>query len=136
MATGLMEGRTMKVPSEELLIEWPERNKEPLKFWLSSLHPHRTSFRRLVRKAKGRFRVEQDYEEMKGEVGLDHFEGRSWQGWHHHVTLVTLAYAFLMLERIGNKKNFWIDLASCPPIDPEMLDAILGHVSDLRHNHL
>jgi len=136
MATGLMEGKTMKAPSEELLIEWPERNKEPLKFWLCSLPPHRTSFRGLVRKAKGRFRVEQDYEEMKGEVGLDHFEGRSWQGWYHHVTLVTLAYAFLMLERIGNKKNFWIDLASCPPIDPEMLDAILGHVSDLRHNHL
>jgi len=131
MATGLMEGKTMKVPSEELLIEWPERNKEPLKFWLCSLPPHRTSFRGLVRKAKGRFRVEQDYEEMKGEVGLDHFEGRSWQGWHHHVTLVTLAYAFLMLERIGNKKNFWIDLASCPPIDPEMLDAIHGHVSSL-----
>jgi len=136
MATGLMEGKTLKAPSEELLIEWPERNKEPLKFWLCSLPPHRTSFRGLVRKAKGRFRIEQDYEEMKGEVGLDHFEGRSWQGWHHHVTLVTLAYAFLMLERIGNKKNFWIDLASCPPIDPEMLDAIHGHVSDLRHNHL
>jgi SRSO17 transposase len=136
MATGLMEGKTTKVPSEELLIEWPERNKEPLKFWLFSLPPHRTSFRGLFRKAKGRFRVEQDYEEMKGEVGLDHFEGRSWQGWHHHVTLVTLAYAFLMLERIGNKKNLWIDLASCPPIDPEMLDAIHGHVSDLRHDHL
>jgi SRSO17 transposase len=131
MATGLLEGKTMKVPSEELLIEWPEGNKEPLKFWLSSLLSHRTSFRELVRKAKGRFRVEQDYEEMKGEVGLDHFEGRSWQGWHHHVTLVTLAYAFLMLERIGNKKNFWIDLASCPPIDPEMLDAIQRHMPDL-----
>jgi SRSO17 transposase len=89
-----------------------------------------------VRKAKGRYRVDQDYEEMKGEVGLDHFEGRSWQGWHHHVTLVTLAYAFLMLERMGNKKNFWIDLASCPPIDPEMLDAIHGHMSDLRYDHL
>ena len=136
MATGLMEGKTMKAPSEELLIEWSERNKEPSKFWLCSLPPHRTSFRGLVRKAKGRFRVEQDYEEMKGEVGLDHFEGRSWQGWHHHVTLVTLAYAFLMLERIGNKKNFWIDLASCPPLDPEMLAAIQGHMSDLRYHHL
>ena len=124
MATGLTEGRTMKVPSEELLIEWPEGTNEPRKYWLSSLFPQRTSFRALVRKAKGRFRVDQDYEEMKGEVGLDHFEGRSWQGWHHHVTLVTLAYAFLMLERMGNKKNFWIDLTSCPPIDPEMLDAV------------
>ena len=131
MATGLMEGRTMKVPSEELLIEWPEGANEPRKYWLSSLPPHRTSFRELVRKAKGRFRVDQDYEEMKGEVGLDHFEGRSWQGWHHHVTLVTLAYAFLVLERMGNKKNSWIDVAGCPPIDPEMLDTIQRHMPDL-----
>ena len=131
MANGLIQGKTMEVPSEELLIEWPEGNKEPLKYWLSSLSPHRTSWRGLVRKAKGRFRIEQDYEEMKGELGLDHFEGRSWQGWHHHVTLVTLAYAFLMLERIGNKKNFWIDVASCPPMDPEMLAHVYRHMSNL-----
>jgi len=136
MANGLLQGKTLEVPSEELLIEWPEETTKPRKYWLSSLSPRRTSFRALVRKAKGRYRVDQDYEEMKGEVGLDHFEGRSWQGWHHHVTLVTLAYAFLMLERMGNKKNFWIDLASCPPIDPEMLDAIHGHMSDLRYDHL
>jgi len=131
MANGLVQGKTMEVPREELLIEWPEGDKGPWKYWLSSLSPHRTSFRGLVRKAKGRFRIEQDYEEMKGELGLDHFEGRSWQGWHHHVTLVTLAYAFLMLERMGNKKNFWIDVASCPPMDPELLDAIHGHMSHL-----
>jgi SRSO17 transposase len=131
MANGLVQGKTMRVPSEELLMEWPGRSKEPLKFWLSSLPPHRTSWRGLVRKAKGRFRIEQDYEEMKGELGLDHFEGRSWQGWHHHVTLVTLAYAFLMLERMANKKNFWIDVASCPPVDPEMLDVIHRHMSNL-----
>lgn len=131
MANGLVQGKTMEVPREELLIEWPEGDKGPWKYWLCSLSPHRTSFRGLVRKAKGRFRIEQDYEEMKGELGLDHFEGRSWQGWHHHVTLVTLAYAFLMLERMGNKKNFWIDVASCPPMDPEVLDAIHGHMSHL-----
>ncbi len=136
MAGGLMQGKTMKVPSEELLIEWPEGADGPKKYWLSSLPPNRTSFRGLVRKAKGRFRVDQDYEEMKGEVGLDHFEGRSWQGWHHHVTLVTLAYAFLMLERMGNKKNFWIDLASCPPMDPALLDAIHRDMSDLQKCHL
>ena len=131
MANGLVQGKTMEVPREELLIEWPEGDKGPWKYWLSSLSPHRTSFRRLVRKAKGRFRIEQDYEEMKGELGLDHFEGRSWRGWHHHVTLVTLAYAFLMLERMGTKKNFWIDVASCPPMDPELPDAIHGHMSHL-----
>ena len=133
MANGLVQGKTTQVPKEELLIEWPDSDKGPWKYWLSSLPPHRTSFRGLVRKAKGRFRIEQDYEEMKGEVGLDHFEGRSWRGWHHHVTLVTLAYAFLVLERTGTKKNFWIDLASCPPIDPEMLDVVRGHMPRLRN---
>jgi SRSO17 transposase len=132
VANGLVQGKTMKECPEELLLEWPEGDVEPWKYWLSILPPQRTSFRRLVRKAKGRFRIEQDYEEMKGEVGLDHFEGRSWQGWHHHVTLVTLAYAFLTLEKMGKKKNFWIDLASCPPVDPEMLDAVHGHLPHLQ----
>jgi SRSO17 transposase len=132
MANGLVQGKTMQVPAEELLIEWPQGDKDPWKYWLSSLPPQRTSFRGLVRKAKGRFRIEQDYEELKGEVGLDHFEGRSWQGWHHHVTLVTLAYAFLMLEKIGDKKNFWIDLASCPPVDPAMLAVVHGHLPHMQ----
>jgi SRSO17 transposase len=132
MANGLVQGKTMEEPSEELLIEWPEGDKEPWKFWLSSLPPHRTSFRGLVRKAKGRFRIEQDYEEMKGELGLDHFEGRSWQGWHHHVTLVTLAYAFLTLEKMSNKKNFWIDIAGCPPVDPEMLGVVHRRLPGLQ----
>jgi SRSO17 transposase len=131
MANGLVQGKTMNVPAEELLIEWPERSEGPVKFWLSSLGPHRTAWRGLVRKAKGRFRVEQDYREMKRELGVDHFEGRSWQGWHHHVTLVTLAYAFLMLERLGNKKNFWIDVASCPPMDPTILADVYGHMPHL-----
>jgi len=132
MANGLVQGKTMEVPAEELLLEWPEGDKAPWKYWLSSLPPQRTSFRGLVRKAKGRFRIEQDYEELKGEVGLDHFEGRSWQGWHHHVTLVTLAYAFLVLERMGNKKNFWIDLASCPPVDPAILNVIQRHLPHMQ----
>ncbi len=132
MANGLIQGKTMEVPSEELLIEWPKWSEEPLKFWLSSLDPHRTSWRSLLRKAKGRYRIEQDYREMKTDVGLDHFEGRSWQGWHHHVTLVTLAYSFLVLERLGNKKNFWIDVASCPAMDPKILADLYRHMPNLR----
>ena len=132
MANGLVQGKTMHVPSEELLIEWPEGSSDPVKFWLSSLSPRRTSWRRLVRRAKGRYRVEQDYREMKRELGLDHFEGRSWQGWHHHVTLVTLAYSFLVLERLGNKKNFWIDVACCPPMDPKIVADVYRHMPNLR----
>jgi len=131
MANGLVQGKTMEVPQEELLIEWPGTHEAPLKFWLSSLPSRRTSLRSLTRKAKGRFRIEQDYQEMKGEVGLDHFEGRSWQGWHHHVTLVALAYAFLVMERMANKKNFWIDPADCPPLDPEILDVVHRDMSSL-----
>jgi len=69
---------------------------------------------------------------MKMEVGLDHFEGRSWQGWHHHVTLVAMAYSFLMLMRMGNKKNFWIDVASCPPLDPEISISVHGNMPNLE----
>jgi len=136
MANGLVQGKTGEVPAEELLIEWPEGSAEPLKFWLSSLPPHRTSWRDLVRKAKGRFRIDQDYREMKRELGLDHFEGRFWQGWHHHVTLVALAYAFLTLQRISSKKNFWIDVASCPPMDPEMLAVVHRHLPRLQEDPL
>jgi len=131
LANGLLQGKTMAVEPEEMLIEWPDSKEEPWKFWLSSLSP-KTSWRKLVRRAKGRFRIEQDYREMKMELGLDHFEGRSWQGWHHHVTLVTTAYSFLTLERLGDKKNFWIDLTSCPPMDPEIFTDIYRDMSSLR----
>jgi SRSO17 transposase len=129
-ANGLVQGKTARVEPEQLLIEWPKNKDDPLKFWLSSLNP-KISRRTLIRRAKGRFRIEQDYREMKNELGLDHFEGRAWQGWHHHVTLVAMAYCFLMLERIGDKKNFWIDIASCPPMDPDTITDIYGGLSHL-----
>jgi SRSO17 transposase len=81
-----------------LIAEWPEGEAEPTKFFFSNL-PAATSLRSLVRTAKGRWWVEHSYKEMKDELGLDHFEGRSWRGWQHHVTLVLLAYAFLVLQR-------------------------------------
>jgi SRSO17 transposase len=70
-----------------LLAEWPVGKPEPTKYWLSSL-PETTPLVELVRLARLRWRVEQDYRELKGALGLDHFEGRGWVGWHHHVTLV------------------------------------------------
>lgn len=131
LAHGLREGKTTQAEPEALLVEWPESSNTPVKFWLSSLDPA-TAWRDLVRTAKGRFRIEQDYREMKMELGLDHFEGRSWQGWHHHVTLVGLAYGFLTLARLGDKKNFWIDLASCPPVDPKIPAHVYRHMPNLR----
>ena len=81
-----------------LLGEWPEGEAAPTKYFFSNL-PASTSLRELVRTAKGRWWVEHSYKELKDELGLDHFEGRSWRGWQHHVTLVMLAYAFLVLRR-------------------------------------
>ena len=71
---------------------------KPTKYWLSSL-PKETSVRSLVRLAKLRWRVERDYQEMKQEIGLDHFEGRSWRGFHHHAALCAAAHGFLALTR-------------------------------------
>jgi SRSO17 transposase len=81
-----------------LLVEWPADEREPTKFFFSNLPPG-TSLRALVRAAKGRWWVEHSYKELKDELGLDHFEGRSWVGWQHHVTLVLVAYAFLVVLR-------------------------------------
>jgi SRSO17 transposase len=85
--------------SEEwLLIEWPEGEAEPTKYWLSTL-PGDIGFRRLVDLAKLRWRIERDYQELKQELGLGHYEGRGWRGFHHHATLCIAAYGFLISER-------------------------------------
>jgi SRSO17 transposase len=97
--------------AEWLLVEWPEGKTEPTKYWLAQLGPSSPGLRRLVTTAHARWRIEMDYRELKEELGLDHFEGRHWLGWHHHVTLVTLAYAFLRFEQARLKKNFWCDFA-------------------------
>jgi len=83
---------------EWLLVEWPEGAAEPAKYWLSTL-PADIGFERLVELAKLRWRIERDYQDLKQEVGLDHFEGRSWRGFHHHASLCIAAYGFLISER-------------------------------------
>jgi SRSO17 transposase len=83
---------------EWLLIEWPQGEPKPTKYWLSTL-PANISFRSLVDLAKLRWRIERDYRELKQEVGLGHFEGRGWRGFHHHATLCIAAYGFLVAER-------------------------------------
>ena len=88
-----------ELPACWLLAEWPQDNDAPSDYWLSNL-PADTPIERLVALAKLRWRIEQDYRELKDALGLDHFEGRSWPGWHHHVTLVSIAHGFLTSERL------------------------------------
>jgi len=90
--------RSEPPPEEWLLIEWPGGEAEPTKYWLCTL-PADTKVRDLVRLAKQRWILERDYQELKQELGLGHFEGRGWRGFHHHATLCIAAYGFLVAER-------------------------------------
>ena len=83
---------------EWLLIEWPQGEEEPTKYWVSTLPPT-TKLKALIKMAKHRWIIERDYEELKQELGLGHFEGRNWRGFHHHATLCIAAYGFLVAER-------------------------------------
>ena len=87
---------------EWLIIEWPEHEERPTDYWLSNLPPN-TARERLARLARLRWTIELDYRQLKGELGLDHYEGRSYAGFHHHCALVTCAHAFLTLERLDPK---------------------------------
>ena len=92
------EGATGEEPEEWLLIEWPEGEKEPTKFWLSTLS-EKMHLGRMIDITMMRWRIERDYHDLKQEVGLGHFEGRGWRGFHHHATMCIAAYGFLVSER-------------------------------------
>jgi SRSO17 transposase len=83
---------------EWLLIEWPKGEPEPAKYWISTL-PAGIGLKALVKMAQQRWIIERDYQELKQELGLGHFEGRNWRGFHHHATLCIAAYGFLVAER-------------------------------------
>ncbi len=95
-------------PVCRLLLEWPLTEAGPAKYWFANLPDH-TDLRGLVYWAKLRWWVEQNYQQLNTELGMDHFEGRSWLGWHHHVTLTMMAFDFLVLEGFRIKKNYWVD---------------------------
>ena len=104
-------GKARLRPEQWLLIEWPANDAEPSKYVLSTL-PEETSINELVSVAHQRWRIERDYQDLKQDLGLGHYEGRGWRGFHHHTALSIAAYGFLMAERlvadksVGGKKNF------------------------------
>jgi SRSO17 transposase len=99
VATHPVRNNNLPPREEWLIIEWPEREDAPTDYWLSNL-PADTTAERLARLARLRWTIELDYRQLKGELGLDHYEGRSYLGFHHHTALVTCAHAFLTLERV------------------------------------
>jgi len=104
-------GRARLLPEQWLLIEWPASQAEPEKYYLSTL-PETTALNDLVRTAHMRWRIERDYQDLKQDMGLGHYEGRGWRGFHHHASMSIAAYGFLMAQRLqaggatGGKKNF------------------------------
>ncbi len=104
-------GKARLRPEQWLLIEWPTTDAEPSKYFLSTL-PEETPINELVSVTHQRWRIERDYQDLKQDFGLGHYEGRGWRGFHHHAALSIAAYGFLMAERlvadkpVGGKKNF------------------------------
>ena len=92
------ETRTEPWPTEWLLVEWPKGEAKPTKYWFSNL-PATTPLKQLVRAAKARWVIERDHQELKQEIGLGHYEGRGWRGFHHHASRCSAAYGFLIAER-------------------------------------
>src|SRR3954469_23180895 len=119
-------------PEEWLLIEWPEGEKEPTKYWLSTL-PEDISFERLVELAKLRWRIERDYQDLKQELGLGHFEGRGWRGFHHHATLCIAAYGFLVAERARIPPRDGPHRSSRRLAFPEVIDPEAPPIRPERH---
>ncbi len=113
-------GKARLRPEQWLLIEWPADDVDPLKYYLSTL-PEDIALNDLVAQAHMRWRIERDYQDLKQELGLGHYEGRGWRGFHHHATLSIAAYGFLVTERltagksVGAKKNFAVSQVAVLP---------------------
>lgn len=111
-----------------LVVDWPSGDQEPYHYYLA--HFHRPPGRaRCLKLSRSRWHVEQYFQRSKDDLGLDHFEGRSWRGFHHHLGLSALAYLFILTQYLRTKKNFWCDVGTDPASDP----ALAGEGERLLH---
>jgi SRSO17 transposase len=133
-AHGWQKGTPALRRQELLIAEWRTGEDAPLDYWLSNL-PADSEPERLARLARLRWKIELDYKQLKGELGLDHYEGRSWIGWHHHSALVTVAHGFLTLERLCREPRGWPDTppdGAGPPARPQVLGQPLPNLPPAR----
>lgn len=114
---GALERGADKLEELWLVVDWPETNTEPYHYYLALLHrpPHQA---RMLQLSRARWNIEQYFQRAKTDLGLDHFEGRSWRGFHHHLVLAVLAYLFVTVIYLRSKKNFWCDLGTDSQADP------------------
>jgi SRSO17 transposase len=106
-----------------LVVDWPADAAEPYHYYLAHLHRAPTKARCLTL-SRSRWHIEQYFQRAKNDLGFDHFEGRSWTGFNHHLVLSALAYLFILTIHARAKKNFWCDVGANPPGDP----AVAGEV--------
>ena len=103
-----------------LVVDWPKGNPEPYHYYVAHLHRPPTTAKGL-KLSRSRWHVEQYFQRSKTDLGLDHFEGRAWQGFHHHLVLSAIAYLFILTVYLRSKKNFWCDVGTDSPPDPALI---------------
>jgi len=106
-----------------LVIDWPEADSEPYHYYLAHFHQPPTNAQ-CLKLSRSRWHVEQYFQRAKTDLGLDHFEGRSWRGFHHHLALSAVAYLFVLTVYLRGKKNFWCDVGTYTPLDPTVTGEI------------
>ena len=111
-----LDPQTGDWPQTWLLVDWPEGAQEPYHLYLASLKDPPQACR-CLKLSRGRFPVEQFFQRDKFDLGLDHYEGRSWRGFHHHLVLAAVAYLFVTVVYLESKKNFWCYLGAGPESD-------------------
>jgi len=102
-----------------LVVDWPAGDPEPYHYYLAHLHRPPTKGR-CLKLSRSRWHIEQYFQRAKDDLGLDHFEGRSWRGFHHHLALSAVAYLFVLVQYLRTKKNFWCDVGADPASDPAL----------------
>lgn len=120
---GALERGATRLEELWLVVDWPETEAEPYHYYLAHLHrpPHPA---RLLQLSRSRWNIEQYFQRAKTDLGLDHFEGRSWRGFHHHLVMAVLAYIFVTVIYLRAKKNFWCDLGTNSEKDPSLVAAV------------
>jgi SRSO17 transposase len=106
-----------------LVVDWPEQDPDPYRYYIAHLHqpPSRA---RCLRLSRSRWQIEQFFQRAKTDLGLDHFEGRSWRGFHHHLVLCVIAYLFILMVYLRSKKNFWCHVGTDAESDPAIASEI------------
>ena len=115
-----------------LVVDWPAGDPEPYHYYLAHLHRPPTKAR-CLKLSRSRWHIEQYFQRSKDDLGLDHFEGRSWRGFHHHLVLSAVAYLFILTVYLRRKKNFWCDVGTDSPHDPALAGEMERTLSLLRN---